>query len=506
MAITRKVYVISDLHLGGRPATAQDRGFRMMKHPDELAAFIRGLPAKRTATTAVELVINGDFVDFLAHDHGGAKPWKAFAYEKGEALRAFEAIAGGADKPVFEALAELTKTCRLTVMLGNHDLELSLPEVREALLKKLGDAPSANVRFQYDGEALEVGDALIEHGNAHDPSNAVDFNGLRYLRAIRSRGHLDPDMQRRAFRAPPGSELVASVMNPLKERYAFIDLLKPESEALFSLLVAIEPDARGELDKLAKLIRGVAQNLIPKPGFPVHLANVSASAAEAMAKEAAEEGALDALMAKAVPPGAAVPAAAAPHAGVTLTDVSFASWMDSKIGFWRSFVERGEASLPERLPALRRAFRALEGDPTWRTDVESGKRYQDAACELARSSGNRRGYRFVVFGHTHHAKRQDLPNEGAVYLNSGTWANLLRFPVLPDDDVGALATILKFAEDVKANNFDTEDGTIDGPMHGADNRLRQIFHPTYVRLDVRDDDKVDDGKLGVYDWKADKLE
>jgi hypothetical protein len=148
----------------------------------------------------------------------------------------------------------------------------------------------------------------------------------------------------------------------LKERYSFIDLLKPESEPLFALLLAVEPEARGELDRLAKLIRGVAKNLVPKPGFPVYLANVSASAAEATAS-AGEASALGALIATAVPASGGVPDAAL-TAGVVLTDVSAGSWLDSKIGLLRSFLARGEAALPARLPALRQAFRALEGDPT----------------------------------------------------------------------------------------------------------------------------------------------
>ena len=380
MAITRKVYVISDLHLGGLPPTATERGFRMMKHPKELAAFIRGIPGKRSAGVSAELVINGDFVDFLAHDHGAAQRWKPFAYGKGEALRAFEAIASGFDAPVFEALGELVKTCRLTVMLGNHDLELSLPEVREAFLKRLGDAPASNVRFQYDGEALEVGDAVIEHGNAHDPANAVDFDGLRYLRAIRTRGHFDLALQRRAFEAPSGSKLVATIMNPLKERYSFIDLLKPESEALYALLLAIEPDSKDELGKLAKLLKGVAKNLAPKPGFPVYLNNVSSSGAEPTAGKA-EPDALASVVASALPAGSPALVAAA-VTGAQLTNVSAGSWLDSKIGLLRSFFDRGKDSLPDRLPALRLAFRALEGDPTWCTDVESGKRYR---ARLARS-------------------------------------------------------------------------------------------------------------------------
>jgi hypothetical protein len=55
----KRLIVISDLHLGG------DAPF-MMSHPDALAAFIEGLPARAAADEDLELIIAGDFVDFLA--------------------------------------------------------------------------------------------------------------------------------------------------------------------------------------------------------------------------------------------------------------------------------------------------------------------------------------------------------------------------------------------------------------------------------------------------------
>ena len=496
--MSKRVYVISDLHLGGKP------GFRMMKHPERLAAFIERLASKATPSDPVELVINGDFVYFLAQEHDGGGPrWTPFAFEEGAALRAFDAIAAGMDKPIFSALAKLVKTCRLTIMLGNHDLELALPEVRDRLLSLLGDAPAQNIRFQYDGEALVIGDAIIEHGNAQDPANAVDFNGLRYLRAIRTRGYYQASLQQRAFTAPPGSDLVARVMNPIKERYPFIDLLKPESEPLFALLLALEPDSRGELTKLVSTIRGIAKNLVPKLGFPVQLANVSAGATEV-------ETAVDPLLeyiAAALPKDEAQKSFAAPPAGVTLENVSAASWLESKLGLFRLLMsgktDAAEADLTSRLPALRQAFRALEDDPTWNENVESGKRYLDAAKALASGDAYRRGYRWVVFGHTHHAKRVELPDEGSVYLNSGTWANLMRFPELAADDVSAMATILQFAEDLKSGAYADEVG-IDAPPSA---HARQIFYPTYVRLDLSDDERVvRSATVGVYDWKTDTFD
>lgn len=93
--LIRQVYVISDLHLGGAPGKTgdpKDRGFRMMQQPDRLADFIDELVAKPKSPSAIELVINGDFVDFLAEPDSevGAPTWKAFRADPGLATTIFQ--------------------------------------------------------------------------------------------------------------------------------------------------------------------------------------------------------------------------------------------------------------------------------------------------------------------------------------------------------------------------------------------------------------------------------
>jgi hypothetical protein len=71
----REVYVISDLHIGGEPAKLnEERGFQINTHTQYLADFIE-LLAVQTGKP-IELVINGDLVDFLAET-----PWAAFEYQ-----------------------------------------------------------------------------------------------------------------------------------------------------------------------------------------------------------------------------------------------------------------------------------------------------------------------------------------------------------------------------------------------------------------------------------------
>jgi hypothetical protein len=69
-----------------------------------------------------------------------------------------------------------------------------------------------------------VGELLIEHGNRYDSWNILDDNGLRETVSCASRG----ERPLGELRVCPGSYLVEQVMNPLKKRYHFIDLLKPE--------------------------------------------------------------------------------------------------------------------------------------------------------------------------------------------------------------------------------------------------------------------------------------
>ena len=78
----RHIYVISDLHLGGAPATADRPSFQMCP-PEARRRLARFIEAIRTSSLAPEraespreLIINGDLVDFLAE-----QPFASFTAE-----------------------------------------------------------------------------------------------------------------------------------------------------------------------------------------------------------------------------------------------------------------------------------------------------------------------------------------------------------------------------------------------------------------------------------------
>jgi UDP-2,3-diacylglucosamine pyrophosphatase LpxH len=129
----RSVYVISDLHLGGaypEPPDPGKRGFRLCTHADAIARFVSSLIQNIGQKGSIELVLNGDTVDFLAECDEKPNSWSAFTAKPDRAVAKLKAIVKR-DQEVFDRLKEfLEKGGRLTVLLGNHDAELSLPAVR----------------------------------------------------------------------------------------------------------------------------------------------------------------------------------------------------------------------------------------------------------------------------------------------------------------------------------------------------------------------------------------
>src|SRR5690606_32657235 len=54
----------------------------------------------------------------------------------------------------------------------------------------------------------------------------------------------------------PGSRLVERFVNPLKARYPFIDLLKPQGELTALLLFAFDPSLERHVEHIAAILRG----------------------------------------------------------------------------------------------------------------------------------------------------------------------------------------------------------------------------------------------------------
>jgi len=83
-------------------------------------------------------------------------------------------------------VAERKAGHRLTILTGNHDIELNPAAVRRKLREAIGVQPGHDFEFIGNGEAYPVGDASIEHGNLYDAWNVVDDQGFAARRGAAS--------------------------------------------------------------------------------------------------------------------------------------------------------------------------------------------------------------------------------------------------------------------------------------------------------------------------------
>ncbi|MDA1054348.1 MAG: metallophosphoesterase [Planctomycetota bacterium] len=228
----QELHVISDLHIGGVAP------FQIFDQGDLLAQTIDHL-RDQSPNKQVALLINGDMVDFLAED-------KAKYFDPIGAVGKLDRIfRDPAFAPVWDALQRFVQKNKRTLIinLGNHDLELALPWVREHLLDQLSggnDRARGRIILSLDGAGClcRVGRAkvLCVHGNEVDTWNVTDYEMLR-----RQGRELNQGRDVKEWTPNAGAKLVIDVMNDIKREYPFVDLLKPEVEAVVPVLYALKP-------------------------------------------------------------------------------------------------------------------------------------------------------------------------------------------------------------------------------------------------------------------------
>lgn len=155
-ASRKSLFVISDLHLGGADGfqICTARGRR------RLAAFLRSIPELTPQGSQPHLILAGDIVDFLAE-----APFAAFTTDDGQATGKLARIMDHGDTAdIWSALhALVARGHPFTLMLGNHDLELSLPGPRRLLHERLG---SRGVEFLYDNQVWQFREATLARDEA----------------------------------------------------------------------------------------------------------------------------------------------------------------------------------------------------------------------------------------------------------------------------------------------------------------------------------------------------
>jgi UDP-2,3-diacylglucosamine pyrophosphatase LpxH len=394
------VSVISDLHIGGA------EGFQIFGQGALLSAFIDHLRQDSPPESA--LVINGDMVDFLAEP-------AARAFDPEGAIGKLDRIF--TDKnftPVWDALRKYVRTRQLVITLGNHDIELALPWVRRHLLGLLtgGDAAAqSRITLAFDGSgfACTVGTSsvLCLHGNEVDTWNVTDYETVRRIACDLAQGRHVSDWVPNA-----GTKLVVEVMNEIKRRYAFIDLLKPEKEAAVRVLLVLEPDQRAKL-------RAVAEIASRRVWDGVRRAVGWLSADDGDGDHPAAPDALARIVGKVetkVDPTKLMDHAESLFRTTNPVDLVYGQ-QDQQLGWWDALTAVMSRREPHEI--AREAIKEVADHTTFDVGhIDADYRLIDElagpACDI------------VVAGHTHLARSLNRARGRGRYFNSGTWASLMQ--------------------------------------------------------------------------------
>ena len=378
-----RVLVVSDVHLGNGGV------YDIYAGGAALPALIR-----REAGPDLHLLLNGDAVDLLLNDD-------PLGLALDRVIRAAEAIVRHPEtRAVLQAIGALLAVGgEATVRIGNHDVELAIPEVQATLRAATGQPPEIAARLRFEGGdapgVLTVGGVrvLYTHGEHNDAWNRVAYDSL----TDRARWS--------EFRHPPGSELVKNILNPLKRDYGmrFADLLKPDFHGAVMAGLAVDPSAvrvaspRAVAGLVARLLR---QRLGPSTFGPGDedggdvLGPLEDIADAAGLTEEERE-----LLAGLLSPGPATFSAG--DAEETATQKLLKAALQAYARAHRSLAK-----------GLAEAYFSLEPDALeWKEAKRLAGRY-DAEV--------------VLIGHTHAARFREA--EGILYANTGTWIGLMRLP------------------------------------------------------------------------------
>jgi hypothetical protein len=259
-------------------------------------------------------------------------------------------------------------------------------------------------------DTLGSREIVIGHGNRSDPFNDIDPD---VWQATLARGQQMPSL-------PPGSRLVLDTVNAFKRAgHRFVDALKPEMPGVLLLLLYIDralalrhlPGVAGNgvvalLRAVRRAIQGGGPTLAPGSTNQREPADLLVQALQ------------DAFVPQERPAAASLlrdfedwlehgDTAAAP-AGSLASHGGFRAWL------------------------LRKALRLLSYDYSFFDPGALGSTDRAVIDELLPAGAPAR---VVVAGHTH-AARHHVMAGGGVYINTGTWTDLMRLPG-PDDDLTA---------------------------------------------------------------------
>ncbi len=443
-----EIHVISDIHMGGA-----EPDFQVLRETKRLAGYIRWV-GQQQPDKPLALVLNGDVFDTLAE--------KSSDYVMVDT--AVPVVQSIMDNPSFrdiwQALAEFValNNRQLVFVIGNHDIEIAFPVVQRLIQQRLaGDdlVKKARIEFSTTGAGFSclVGTARVycTHGNEVDGWN---YNRYEDLAKVGRRLNAGLSLTQKEWRPNAGTRMVKEVMNQVKQRYKWIDLLKPETQAAVGTLVVLDPSQASKIGDLVSIATnkavsgrdmdqrlsmgdsGTAPDATPAPVRIDQLlgAHLTAGLQQSPRQPASGNSVDDMLLQAEQNLGnkqALQPAA------------------DGQLGTGQLIWDRltGWIRGISQAEALRRAMQDWLAKDKSFDITDPDDTFKDICAEVGNDVD------FIVTGHTHLERAIELGG-GRFYLNCGTWIRLMQFTPQMLQDEASFQPVYQVLTDGRMESID----------------------------------------------------
>lgn len=214
---SKLILVISDLHLSAGKMLKGKRNLLEDFHYDnELIDFLNYYSSGQYADMEVELVINGDFLDFLAVpyvDFYDDEFWSEKA-----ALAKLKMIME-AHEGVLDALKSFLESTGKTIVyiIGNHDAEFVFDSLKEEFLSYFGEHAKSITLSNSISTHIPTKGVCIQHGHQYERAHEFD----------QENAVIETLSGERYFIPPWGSYYVTNVINKYKQERSFINAVRP---------------------------------------------------------------------------------------------------------------------------------------------------------------------------------------------------------------------------------------------------------------------------------------
>lgn len=384
-----RTLIVSDLHLGnGGPYDVFEGGTALPALLDHLSGNSR-----------LHVLVNGDAVDFLMNDD-------PLELDTQRALQQAQAIVSyAASASVLKAFGRVLERGGLvTIRMGNHDVELFLPEVQAVFRRALGQPDEIAQKLVFangdEPQILEVGGTrvLVTHGEQNDDWNRVDYAKLR--------------SDQPKYKYAPGSILVKKILNPgvSDAGMRFLSLLKPDFQGAALTALAVDPSAAKNAWQKASL--SMLWQLYRRADMPFTFAEETPEEPDLGLDKRLEAAGLD---------QAELDALEAEVGDSALVSFGVSDSLRT------AMVKLGKGAL-SYYARMQKKLAGPEADDYFLLDPA-----EDEWTEAQRLS-DKFSAKAIIIGHSHAARfRHD---SGLLYANSGTWIGLMKLPSqqAPDEE------------------------------------------------------------------------